>query len=264
MSDFEENKSHRRANVFNEKYSHERLSYLKRLISNQNQQGIKRDYSLSIDGETIIPRTSDPMLFDSYLRFIEPHTKTVEVRLYFGDSPNSNLYIFDVAPTQYGPGLGSPPPEVPAHKDEVVMLMMEKKDLEKDLLFVNAELKRYKKKIKKHKKNQGESTGMKDVILNGLEIFKQYAMAKAGAPAALQAPRQMEGVEESVHIEPERPSRADRRFQSLKESLSEKQLDQIIAAWSMIAKYPDVMAKVAELLESKNKENGKSQVQPDN
>ena len=265
MSEFEENKQQRRANVFNEKYSHERLSALKRLISNQNQQGIRRDYSLSIDGETVIPRTSDPMLFDLYQRYLEPHTKTIEVRLYFGDSPNSNLYIFDVATPVYGPALGSLPTAAPAHQEERVELMMDKKDLEKDLLFAQAELKRYKKKVKKYKKSQGESGGgMKDLILSGLEVFKQYATPRGGPQPALQAPQQREGFEDSVHIEPERTSRAERRFQSLKESLSEKQLDQIIAAWSMIAKHPDIMAKVAQLLESKNQENGKSQVQPDN
>lgn len=258
MSEFEENKPQRKASVFTEKYSPERLNALKRLINNQNQQGIKRDFSISIDGEVIVPRSSEPLMFDTYQRYIEAHTKTIEVRLYFGESPNSNLYIFDLEGQSANQSLGSIPAGQQFKEDDRIELILQKKDLENQLNFIKYELKRNKKKVKKYKKIKGETAGMdiKELLLNGIEIFKQYNISKQ--PALVQG--QMEGVQESqVQIEPEvELSKVEKKFQKLKANHSEAELEQALAAWSLLAKHPEVMEQVAQIIETKNNSNGKS------
>ena len=80
--------------VFTEPYSPPAIGRLKHLVLTFYGQGERKYYSIIVDGETVVPKNCDGRKFNNYLRFVNKHTKTVEVRMYKGFSANCNKYLF--------------------------------------------------------------------------------------------------------------------------------------------------------------------------
>lgn len=80
--------------VQTEPYSRQAMQRLKRNVELFFNQGNHKYYSIAVDGETVVSRTYDARKFDDYLPFIEPGVKTIEVKMFQGNSPNCNRYMF--------------------------------------------------------------------------------------------------------------------------------------------------------------------------
>ena len=80
--------------VYTEPFDQQRIDRLKQIVFDFFKQGEQKRYGILVDGEMVVPINADSRKFDGYKKYIEGHTKSVEVRMYFGESPTCNRYIF--------------------------------------------------------------------------------------------------------------------------------------------------------------------------
>jgi len=248
MEDFEATKARRNGGkITHEPYSEERLETIKRLIANFEQKGRKKRYSISVDGELIVPTTYEQDSFDEYLDYVEPHTEIVEVRTYFGDGPNCNRYIFHLkqVPVLNGPGM----PTLDAQSQ--IEQALEKQQLQTKIMLLEAELKRKKKKLKVLKEGYQEEKpfDMKDFLVKGMELYGQF---KGGAPIP-QLP--LQGPPAEVEIEQEL-SEADAHYAKLKEQFGEKHLVKALQLWEVFMLHPDLQSEFTQIISTKYRQNG--------
>lgn len=90
------------ANVFSAQYDANKVGLLYQRVLSASNNNQKQDYEIHVDKFKVVPRTSDPMLFNSYGDFITPDTKCVMIIMYRGGSNHSDRYFFymDTNPQQ--------------------------------------------------------------------------------------------------------------------------------------------------------------------
>ena len=82
-----------RSNVSKKKYSNAEIEKLRTLVEFQNKHGHKKYYSIKVDGEVVVPKTTNVHQFDSFIQFVDQSTQAVEIHLYHGQSNNCNKHI---------------------------------------------------------------------------------------------------------------------------------------------------------------------------
>lgn len=224
-----------------EKYSPERLNSLKRLISNFEQQGRRKYFSIAIDNEVVIPRTDELEQFDLYMDYMDTHTKLIDVRLYFGESFNSNRYLYFLNENELN-GFEN-------NSESKINEMLEKKDLETRIYLLEKKLKRKKKQLKYFKSQQ---TDEKETPFDLSGILNKGAAIIGSLQNQEAQPKQMEGVkEQEVQIEHEQ-SQNDLVFQRLKEIHSEQEITYALRVWEIIIKNPNIQQRFNEILKEYN------------
>lgn len=230
--------------VFHEPYSEERLNAIKRIVETQQSQGKQKRYSISVDGEMIINNTADLELFDTYLEYIEPHTEKIEVRLYFGVSPNGNRYVFHLKEKSFN-GLGDP--GKPVHVNDMIAEALERQSIESELIELRRKYKKLKRKYKVAESELSDKQGdVKDLISQGMQLYGAFNAQKS-------ANQQVQGLPpvEEVQIEREL-SEADKFYEELKSQLGEPKLTAALKTWAVFATHPELRSEFQAIVNQKN------------
>lgn len=132
------------SHVQTESYTPEALNRLKHKIQTFFEQGEHKYYSILVDGETVVAKNYDARKFDGYLQFMEPGVRRVEVRMYQGNSPNCNKYLFVLTGDLSGPASSS-------DVESRVQNAMNLEKLKLRLEYTEKELERKSKKCKQRK-----------------------------------------------------------------------------------------------------------------
>ena len=185
---------------------------------------------------------------------MEGHTQSVEVRMYFGESPNCNRHIFRMSPT----GLhGFPEKNV----EERIQEALKSERLNNELESLRKENKRLRKDIEKYEELEEEWNTKKldvnELLEKGLNFYAKYNASKQGVSPG--AP--VQGIPQAeVEIEAEPETESDRQFQAMKENHSEQEVLKGLKTWRLFTKHKDLRKAFAELVNQKQQKNGKTQV----
>ena len=240
-----------RRSILNEPYDLGRIERLKSIITDFNDQGNRKFYAIHIDGEMVVSRNADAQQFDNYKRHMTPTTKRIEIRMFFGDSPNCNAHIFHTNAQELN---GAPQKDVEQRISEA----LEKQRMETLITSLKTEVKRKTKKLKQYKAIQAEldekQIDLKGLISKGMELYGQYSANKGGASS----PTPVQGTPETeVEIEVQEESKADRQYARMKKELSEKELIKALRTWEVFTAYPDLQSQFTELIKQKIGNHGK-------
>lgn len=248
MEDIEKTKAYRNGGkVFKEVYSSDRMEELKKIIEKIQSSGRSKKFSISVDNEVVVPITNEVEDFDSYLDFLSLHTKVIEVRLYFGSSPNSNRHLFYLKDESLG-GLTNQN-FAGADMDTRIQEALDKQRLETEVVSLRKKLKSKKRRIEELEelltKEPEEKVDMNSLMDKGVQLFGLFQQQKGGALPMQGTP------EETVKIERE-ISPAQQAFDQLKEKYSDKLILEAIDTWSYLCANPEEQQQFAEFLKSKN------------
>ena len=257
------NTSTRQSRKIVEAYSPERLERLKRLINNMQERGRVKFFSINLDGEMVVPRTNDLEEFDDLLDFIEPHSKLIEIRTFFGNSSNCNTYQFYLYGLPQQPttnslnGLGA------VEVNEKIQEALHKQQLETQLLLMEKEKQaladqvlQLKKKMKKYKNLQTQLDEKKidinDLLTKGIELLGVFQAKKNGSNAPIQGlpnlpPSEVELVEEKTP--------AQDHFEQLKDKYSDDQLLRAMKTSEVFVKYPELREEFQAIVKSKKQQH---------
>lgn len=245
MEDYEKAKAFRNGGkVFHEPYSEDRLSALKRLLEKLQIQQRRKRYSILVDGEMIVHNSYDPTLFDDYLDYVEPHTNTVEVRFYFGDSPNANRYVFHLK-EQSTHGLNGLKGGKPENVNDLIAEALEKQSIESELILLRKKYKKTKRRLKEAEQLLEEKqVDVKDLLSQGMQLYGAF-QGKNPVANTVQGLPPISDVE----IEPEL-SEADEFYEELKDQLGEEKLIGALKTWKIFAKHPEMRSQFLEIIQS--------------
>lgn len=249
MEDYEKGEAFRNGGkVFHESYSEDRLNALKRLLEKLQSQQRKKRYSILVDGEMIVHNSYEPEQFDDYLDYVEPHTNTVEVRMYFGDSPNGNRYLFHLKerPTNGLNGFKGGKENV----NDLIAEALEKQSMESELVQLRRKYKKTKRRLKEAEQLLEEKqVDVKDLLSHGMQLYGAFQ----GKPPV---PNTVQGLPTTeVEIEPEL-SEADEFFRDLKEQLGEEKLINALKIWKIFAKHPEMRSEFLEIIQQNSEQDG--------
>lgn len=258
--------------VFTEPYNEGALSSLKHLILAFYEQGKRKYYSILVDGETVVPKTSDGRKFDNHLRFVNDYTKMVEVRLYQGYSFNCNKHQFIINRGLAGLTGGA------SEQDRInKAIEAHKKALEYEA--VEAELKANRKKLKKLKKQKkasgdsGFSLGkLKEIVSGAVGIVGQIQAVRNGGVAGI--PQTTPAEESEVEIEREDEStdeglskkehkkvkKAQKLFYQLLDEVGIDGILETIQIMNGLSEYPELNLRYLKEMNQlkKNRKNGEA------
>lgn len=245
MEDFQKSREFRNGGkVFHEPYSEERVQSIRRMIETQQKQGKHKRFSISVDGEMVISHTTDLELFDRYQDFIEPNTERLEIRLYFGASPNANRYLFHLKERPFS-GLGQL--DKPTHVNDIVADALERQSIETELETLRRKYKKLKKKYRLAEAELSEKqTDIKDILSQGMQLYGVFNASKAAESGQVQGlPPATE-----VQIEHER-SKADEFYEELKEQVGEDKLIVALKTWKVFAAHPELRSEFLQIVNQK-------------
>jgi hypothetical protein len=254
MEEFNHNNRRRKATgkVFTEAYNPQRIERLKSIIKDFHHQGKQKRYCVLVDGEMVVSINTDYRNFDNYKRYMLGHTQNIEVRMFFGESPNCNRHIFHTN----AQGLnGAPQKDV----QEQIKEALEKQRMETEISTLQKELRRKNKKLKQFKTLQAEldekKIDIKELITKGLELYGQFNASKGGAfpSGTVQGTPQAE-----VEIEAEPETKADRHYADMKQQYSEKELEKALKTWEIFTAYPSLRKEFTELVNQKINNHGEA------
>lgn len=237
--------------VFNEPYSEKAVRRLKKLVLNFYYQGERKYYSIHVDGEKVVERTSDGRKFNRYLQFVEKETRVVEVRLYKGESFNCNRYLFIISKGLNGVGKQE-------EMEEQIKQALEAQEKENELIYLRAELEKKERKIKKLKKltaqkEEGISLGaVKEFLIEGKGLVDAFR----GTPA----PTQLGGTEpeSEVTIEAESPDPAKAIYDQLYEQVGQEGIMKALNIMGTLSQHPELEEILIKELNKKQAENGEA------
>lgn len=269
MEDFQENKG-LRANYTRksvERYSRDRLENLKQIVSRFQRNGKGKLYSITVDGELVIPKTNDPEQFDEYLDYLHPTTECIEVRTYYGTSPNCNLYKFylrEVPVFQSPQALQGVPQLGAVEVEEKIQQALSRQKMETEIMLLgrevqqkDAEIENLKKKLKNFKKLQAKldekQIDISELFTKGIELYGAFQAKKTGVETPIQGPPQTPPAE--VVIEPQ-SSALDRHIEELKNTYTEDQLIDALHAGELFARYPELKDDFQRIIHQKINRNG--------
>jgi hypothetical protein len=252
-------------------YSPERMERMKQILEMSADDGEPQYYSIHVDGMIVVKKTTDTEKFDNYMAFIDHQTKCVELRTFFGDSPNCNTFRLLVsavpsATLQGVPQLGAI--EIGEKINEAVTRERQQNKieaLEKDNAKLEEENAALRKKLKKYKKLEEESRANnksenRELIKTGVELFGPFLAAKLGATSptpvdGLAATPQTIDVEIEAVNESE-SSEVDKQFEAMKAEYSEKELARALNAMQLFADHPELKSEFETVITNKINENG--------
>lgn len=237
--------------VFTQPFSEAGMNRLKHLIITFYKQGERKFYSVLVDGEIIIPKTCDGRKFDRYIQFVNPHTHTVEVRMYQGQSPNCNRHQFIVHKGFSGFG---EPDNVQTQIDKA----LEQQATQNRLGELEKELSRKSKKLRKLKKFIDEADSE-----SGLDKVKEFASQLMGFAGALGIGRGIptpnnNSQESEVEIEPDEDTSGSQQiFDDMVETFGEEGVKNALGWMTVLASNPDLQEKLKEEIKNlKQEKNG--------
>ncbi len=235
--------------VFREAYNLERIERLKQIIRDFYKQGQKKLYSILVDGEMVVSKNSDSRNFDHYKRYLLGNTKSVEVRMYFGNSPNCNRHIFQMGQTALS---GINPEEVEARIKEALA----KQRIEQELISLRKQLKKKNKKLEAFKALQLEldekQLDIKDIIDKGMEMYRTFQQSKVPSTGL----EGTTGEQTKVEVQVESNSQADHHYNKMKKNYTESELLQALRTWEIFTKHPELNKTFTSIVNQKIKKNG--------
>lgn len=244
MEDYRETERRRNGGtVFNEPYNESAIYRFKQLVQKFYEQNERKFYSILVDGETVVKKTSDSRKFDGYQDFINDYTKKVEVRIFINEHPNSpncNRYIFRMGGTLAGvPN----PVDVKAE----IKKALKKQRQENEIINLKKKVVQLQKELERAPKVDWDKIAEK-----GLGVL---AMIK-GSGNQLNGIARDQHQESEVIVEVESQTSSELKTgQLLYNALLEKHgVDKIIKAIEtigVIASNPDIRDKVNEMLNDK-------------
>lgn len=238
--------------IFTEIYNPNRIERLKSIIKDFYQQGQKKRYCILVDGEMVVSINTDARNFDSYKRYLEGHTQSIEVRMFFGESPNCNRHIFHTSQKTLS---GMPEKDV----EQKISEALEKQRIQTELESLRKELKRKDKIIEEYEEMEEELSkkqlNINELLDKGLQFYAKVNASKNGTPPATPV-QGIPQAEVEVHSEPETES--EKHFQKLQEQFSEKELIKGLKTWKVFAKHPELRKEFTELINNKINNNGEA------
>jgi hypothetical protein len=269
MDNFQDNQARNNfSRTTEEPYSRDRMDTLKQIVTRVKKNGKTRRFSISIDGEIVVPRTFNPEEFDDYLEYLDHYSKVIEVRTYFGLSFNCNvhrLYLKEM-PKQHSSNLNGVQLGA-VEVNEKIEQALAKQRLETDIMLLqkdNAELVKqnesFKKKLKGFKKLQAKldekQIDISEIFTKGIELFGAFRGGKAGQVAGASA--QVQGLppsEAPIVVEAQEPTQADLHFEALKKRFSEKELLKAMQSSELLVSRPDLREEFQTIVKSKIKKD---------
>lgn len=242
--DFQEENTHSAArNSFVENLDPVRIQRLHTIVEDYQKQGRKKRYCILVDGEIVVPITSDPAHFDNYERYMLPSTRTVEVRMYFGASPKHNSHKFKASFSGLN---GHENTNVNDRIEKAIEQNNQKHFIEK----LQDRLKRKNKRIQEledscadlEEELEVSNEKIKQLEKNPMDYIKQSVEAIAMIsqvrnPAKVTTP--LAGGDTSVEVEVEDATQSimDQEFANLKTVYSEKEILTAIKNWKDAMEY---------------------------
>ena len=259
--DFEHQRRANGTQVFRETYSEGAIQRLKHLIKVSYEEKKNRFYSILVDGETVVDRTSDVRKFDTYVKYRNPFTKVITVMMYKGYSFNCNRYEFTVNPSLNGlSGL--------TQKEEVQKAIAEfKREQEHEAL--QKSVKKKSKKLRELRAIMEEIEGENEsnidfdrvtgMIQKALGLVSQI---KGNPPAALGGVETIEPDDDDISLEPvleveEKPKKKRKQteeqqmFNALFGNLGKDEVIKMLAFMKNMSQHPELNAKFQEELNNK-------------
>lgn len=240
--------------VFTEPYSERAVRRLKKLVLNFYYQGSKKYYSIHVDGEKVVDRTSDGRKFNRYLQFVEKETRVIEVRLYMGESFNCNRYLFIINKD-----------EVSVEKEDMeerIKQALEAQEKENELLYLRAALEKKERKLKKLKKQVGEKDegislgAVKEFLIEGKGLVD--AFRGNGSSTQLGDAPPVQETEVTIEAE-EEPSEEEKIFTELYQHVGKKGIKKALNIMAILSQNPDLEDIVVQALKKKEEEeNGEA------
>lgn len=252
--------------VYTEPYSEAGMQRLMELVLTFYRQGDRKFYSIHVDGEMVVPKNSDGRKFNRYLQFVNQQTKTVEVRMYQGASPNCNKYVFVKASANVGlRGVDV---------QQEVEKALEQERLQSELKDLRKELERKNKKLKKLKLQalEEENKGMNqinEIVKNGAVLAGTIkGMFNGGNAAGLSGAEQptaervseveVEIVEQGVQPEDNSKKKeaikAKTIYKDLVAAYGEEGLENAMGWLSVLSEHPELQQQIKEYLNSEKTE----------
>ena len=243
--------------VFTETYNPQRIGRLKNIITDFRQQGKPKRYCILVDGEMVVSINKDPSNFDNYKRYLETHTQTIEVRMFFGDSPNCNKHLFhtsqaSLSGTQKG-------------VQEQIEEALEKQRIKTELETLRSKLKRKNKTIEEYEeiieeleaKLDKNKVDIKGVLDKGMELFGKWK-ANNGEKPVQGIPEAKSEVEVQAESDEKPETKSDKFYQKLKNKYSHESLDNSLKIWSVWLKHPELKDEFMVIVKQKIKEDGEA------
>lgn len=214
-----------------------RIQWLKTVIEGHFNQGKRKRYSILVDGEMVVPVTSNPEHFEDYERYVTSSTRTVEVRMYFGKSPKFNSHQFKAGFA----GLNGTQGEFKQQMETA----LKQKDQEHQISRLEDKIKRKDKKIEKLEElctDLEETIELKNEEIETLksspsELAEKWApiiMAFKNGGNTLSANPSLGGGNDTsveVQVNDVTPSLLDQQLERLKKQYSEIELLKAIKGW---------------------------------
>jgi hypothetical protein len=248
--------------VFTEPYSEGGIDRLKNMVLTFYQQGDRKFYSISVDGEVVVQKTSDGRKFDRYLQFLDKNTNTVEVRMYQGASPNCNKYQFIVSK-----GLTGPSSVAKGDIDTQIQRALENQRRQFDFEKLQKDLAKEKKKRRKLQKiNESADTGLAQItkiLENGTQLFGALGFGKKqpGFSGVIQPQAEVEiEMESPSTATTEEPQKKETVFalkvlEHLRKTFGEEAVNNALGWLSAIVNHPQIQETIKAELDKLNKEN---------
>ncbi len=245
--------------IFTEPYSVEAIDRLRNIVANFYHQGDRKYYSVSVDGEVVVPKNCDGRKFTRYLPFVTKHTQMVEVKMYSGYSPNCNKYQFIL-----NRGLSGMSHQ-PVNVQTEVNRALEEQQLRHEMELLREELEKKKRKLKKYKEltEEGESglDKFRDLLKSGVELAGALGLRKV--PGLAGAPENKPEAEVEVTVESDKKpeskeqpkaneSESKKIYDELLAKVGEKEIKRALRIMALLSAHP-------ELEETLTKELNKNQ-----
>ena len=258
MEDYRETERRRNGGtIFNEPYSDEAIYRFKHLVQQFYQRNERKFYSILVDGETVIKKTSDSRKFDGFQDFINDYTKKVEVRIYLSSnphSPNCNRYIFRKAGVVGGIGAvgGTVGMASPLDVKSEIKKALKKQRQEFEIENLKNKVENLQDKLEKAPKVDWNN------ILGHGAGFVSMLTGKRNPLNGI-SKTQNNDTEITVEAEPsDQLNQAQKLFNGMVKNIGLEKMVETLEALSIMANHPDIMEKVDKLLTKKKKKNGEA------
>lgn len=253
MEDIAQTKGYRNGGkVFKESYSSDRMAAIKKSIQKLQEYGKNQKYSISVDNIVVVPTTSEIEDFDAYVEFLNLDTRVVEVRMYFGASPNSNRHIFYLKDESLG-GLMGQGNLSGMDVDNRIQEALDKQRLETEVLLLRKKLKSRKRQIEELEellsKEPETKVDMNTIMDKGVQLFGMFQQGQGSAALPMQGAPQ-----ETVEVQLERTP-AQQAFDLLKSKYPDHKILDAINTWSELMARPELQEQIIEFLNTKRQQS---------
>ena len=243
--------------IYTEPFSENAIGRLKHLVVTFYNQGERKYYAIAVDGETVVPKNSDGRKFNRYLQFVNEDTKTVEVKMFQGYSPNCNKYLFVL-----NKGLSG----VAGQQENVqakIEAALKAQEIQNELEWLRTELEKKDKKIRKQKKML-ENSGINMVEVNkfvqegkGILGALGFGINSGGVSGIPQEPEAE--VEVEIETEGDQPHSEEQEiYHQLVENVGKKGIKKVLRIMTKLSQHPELESKLDEVLNNKNKTDGQA------